>query len=155
MKKLARVFLAISIFLIGAALIPFVGLPQDGFRWQLFADVYNPMVLEINYDTGAPGSFFTLNGGNFPPNDTIAVQVNGTLLGTVSTDSSGDLVFLIDSDSAPAGLYIVTTSVLNGPQANFLLDPAAPTRAQEGEGPIFVLPANLPAQATFLPVMHK
>jgi hypothetical protein len=32
MKKLTRIFVAVSIFLIGAALIPFVGLPQDGFR---------------------------------------------------------------------------------------------------------------------------
>jgi hypothetical protein len=155
MKKLTRIFVAVSIFLIGAALIPFVGLPQDGFRWQLFADVYNPMAMEINYDEGSPGSFFTVNGVNFPPDDLIGIQVNGTLLGTVSTDHDGDLVFLIDSGLAPAGLYIVTTSVLNGSQASFRLDPAAPARAQEDEGTIFVLSADLPAGAIYLPVMHK
>jgi hypothetical protein len=167
MRKLSRIVLAISIFLIGAALIPFVGLPQDGFRWQLFADVYNPMILEINYGEGSPGSFFTVNGSNFPPDEPIAIYVNGGLLGTVNTDGSGDplgtmninspgdLTFILDSGPAPAGYYIITTSVLNGPQANFRLDPSAPLRTQEGEGTVFVLPEDLPAWAIHLPVMHK
>jgi hypothetical protein len=41
-------------------------------------------VLDINYATGAPGSYFTLNGNNFPANDTAIVSVNGVELGTVS-----------------------------------------------------------------------
>lgn len=167
MRKLSRIVLAISIFLIGAALIPFVGLPQQGFRWQLFADVYNPMTLEINYGEGSPGSFFSVNGSNFPPDDTVAIYVNGELLGTVNTDgggsslgttnidSPGDLAFIIDSGSAPSGLYILTTSILDGPQVNFRLDPAAPSRVQEGDGTIFVLPGDLPSQAIHLPLMHK
>jgi hypothetical protein len=155
MKKLSRVAVAISIFIIGAALIPFVGLPQTGFNWQRFADVYQPMTLDVNFDTGSPGSFFTVHGNNFPPDDAVTILVNGVVLGLVTTDSSGDLTFIIDSGTASPGLYIITTNIIDGPQAIFHLDPADPSRSQEGEGTLFVLPADLASQAIFLPVMHK
>jgi hypothetical protein len=154
-KKILTILFTISVFLVGAALIPFVGLPQEGFSWQRFADVYNPMSLVINYETGSPGSFFTINGSNFPEEEMVTIFANGVDLGMVETDSDGNLFFLINSGAADPGLYIVTTGVPGGSQALFQLDPAAPLRAQDGTGPILLLQADVPSLSIHLPVMHK
>jgi len=45
--------------------------------------------LVINYCSGAPGSFFTIDGSDFPPDSTATIAVNGNMLGTIHTDSSG------------------------------------------------------------------
>lgn len=40
MKKIARLIFALMVLLSGAALIPAIGLPEQGFNWQLYANVY-------------------------------------------------------------------------------------------------------------------
>jgi hypothetical protein len=155
MKKLLVVLFAISVFIVGAALIPFVGLPQEGFSWQRFADVYTPMSLGINYENGSPGSFFTVTGNNFPQDSTVTILANGEALGPVATDNDGDLFFIVDSGLAGPGFYIITTSVLGGPQTNFVLDLTAPLRPQEDTGTILVLPADIASQSIHLPVINK
>lgn len=155
MKKLLTILFTISVFMVGAALIPFVGLPQDGFSWQRFADVYNPMTLVVNYDTGSPGSFFTVTGSNFPEEEMITIFANGEPIGVVESDSDGNLLFLIDSGSAGSGLYIVTTGIPGGSQASFWLDLAAPLRAQEDTGSVLVLPTDIATLPIHLPVMNK
>lgn len=42
--------------------------------------------LVINYKIGKPGSFFTIEGANFPANSTTTIIINGYTLGTVPTD---------------------------------------------------------------------
>lgn len=155
MKNKLRILIASGIFLVGAALIPFVGLPQDGFSWQRYADAYLPLVLEINYDTGSPGSFFTVNGSNFSQDDTVSILANGTLIGTVNADINGDLVFLISTTDADTGFYIISTNIIDGPQVSFRLSDDAPLRLQEGEGPIFPLPAGIAYQRIHLPFINK
>ena len=67
MKYITRIAIALSVLISGLALVPFMGLPTQGFNWQRYAGVYNPATLQVNHDTGAPGSFFTVFGGISPP----------------------------------------------------------------------------------------
>jgi len=50
------------------------------------------MLLEINHTSGMPGSFFTITGFNYLPDDMVAIQINGVVLGSVASDSSGGFV---------------------------------------------------------------
>ena len=105
---------------------------------------YDPSAaLDINYDAGAPGSFFTLSGRNFPANATAAISVNGTALGTVPTDGSGSLSFLLSTSNADEGTYFVTAAVNPSASVRFTLSADKLTRAQEGSGTDFEVPAGI------------
>jgi Right handed beta helix region len=99
--------------------------------------------LTINYASGGPGSFFTLEGANFPAGDVAAVTANGHMLGTVPTDSDGDLIFLLNTDQADPGHYFVTATVNPSSSVRFVLEPDKPLRSQEGQGMILNVPGGL------------
>ena len=40
MKKIAGLIFALLVLLSGATLVPAMGLPSQGFSWQLYANVY-------------------------------------------------------------------------------------------------------------------
>lgn len=154
MKNYSRLMIAVGIFIVGAALIPFVGLPKDGFSWQRFADAYLPMQLEINCKVGRQGSLFSVNGFNFPVEQTINILINGTLIGSTMTDNNGELMFLMDSSGADTGFYTLTTSVVDGPHVSFRITDDAPLC--EGAGtPIFVIPSGTALQLIHLPFVNK
>ena len=155
MKQIVRLLLATVIFLSGAALIPLVGLPSEGFRWQAYADAYQPLLVEINFDSGMPGSFFTFSGFNFPPSTEETILVNGTVLGTVTTDSLGSFVFLINTAGAEQGYYFVTTGEAGSPTARFWLHNDQPEHPQEGDGIIFSLPPDVAVTLETLPLISK
>ncbi|HEX6304232.1 MAG TPA: hypothetical protein VFZ76_08590 [Anaerolineales bacterium] len=156
MKKYARILIAIAIFLSGVALVPFVDLPEEGFSWQRFANVYKPGTLQINYQSGSPGSIFTITGLDFPPNAAANVSVNGHFLGTVPTDNNGALLFLIDSSGAEPGKYFVSVSAMDeSDTVDFFLTSAAPLRSQEDEGPLFVLPEDIAMIVLYLPLIFR
>jgi photosystem II stability/assembly factor-like uncharacterized protein len=102
-----------------------------------------PATLTINYESGAPGSYFTITGGNFSPNNTATITINGHTLGSIPTDAQGSLTFWLNTTGAEIGAYLVTASV--NPSANrwFNLDTAAPVRPQEGTGTTFMVPAGI------------
>ena len=113
--------------------------------------------LEINYASGATGSFFTIYGVRFPANSTAVVGVNGQALGNVSADSQGELQFLLDTQNAGQGRYIVSASSpgVDPGVASFTLDPAAGLRSQEGSGTIFQVPAGIAfGEVQFLPGVY-
>jgi hypothetical protein len=142
-KNIPRILIALAIFLSGAALVPFVGLPQSGFTWQRYADAYNPTGVEINHNTGKPGSIFTLTGHNFAPNSTATIRVNGNVLGTLPTDGTGGFIFLINSTGADPGIYLVDAVVNTTVRTSFVLDPNQPLHAQDGQGAVFNLPPGI------------
>lgn len=142
-KNLPRILIALLIFLAGAALIPFVGLPAQGYSWQQYANAYVPVELQVNYHTGQPGSFFTITGQGFTPDSTAAVVVNGQNLGTVNTDSDGELIFVIDSSGAEEGYYFVTVTAGGSATVSFRLVADAPDRPKEDEVTVFSLPADI------------
>jgi hypothetical protein len=45
MKKIARLIFALLVLLSGTTLVPAMGLPDQGFNWQLYANVYNTIQL--------------------------------------------------------------------------------------------------------------
>lgn len=115
-----------------------------------------PATLTINYDDGAPGSYFTLTGSGFPPNDTATIMLNGRVLGTIPTTADGSFTFLLNSSDAEEGAYMVTATV--NPSANrwFTLEATAPTRPQEGSGTIFAVPAGIAFdEFVYLPITIK
>jgi hypothetical protein len=155
-KNIPRLLIALAIFLSGAALVPFVGLPQVGFTWQRYADAYNPTGIEIDHSSGQPGSFFTLMGHNFSPNSTATIRVNGRVLGTLTTDATGGFTFQIDSTGADPGIYLVDASVNVNTRTSFVLDPNQPLHAQAGQGTIFNLPAGIAfTKQVILPILMR
>ena len=112
--------------------------------------------LDINYDAGAPGSFFTLSGRNFPANDIAAISVNGTALGTVSTDGSGSFSFLLSTSSAGEGTYFATAAINPSATVRFILSADELTRAQEGSGTVFEVPAGISyTESVYLPFVMR
>ena len=105
---------------------------------------------------GAPGSFFTAAGTGFPPNITATVTINSVALGTVPTDGNGDLSFILSTANTDEGAYVVTASVNPTASARFILDADDPVRPQEGEGPIFEVPAGVAfTEFVFLPIIMR
>jgi hypothetical protein len=122
---------------------------------KLVLSVCSP-TLAINYSSGRPGSFFTLTGSGFPHDDTATIIVNGlTLTDTLSVDSSGGFVFLLDTSQADAGYYSVTALVNPSAMTSFALDPNLPLRPQEGSGPILDVPSGIAWKALYVPLILR
>ncbi len=122
---------------------------------KLVLSVVSPL-LTINYSSGQPGSFFTLTGSGFPPNDTATIAVNGVVLtSTLAVDGSGEFVFLLDTGQADNGYYAVTAMVNPSAMTSFILDPNSPLRLQEGSGPIFSVPSGIAWKAIYLPLILR
>jgi predicted outer membrane repeat protein len=112
--------------------------------------------IDINYDSGAPGSFFTLSGSHFPPNDIATISVNGTALGTIPTDVSGNFSFLLSTTNADEGTYFITASVNPSATVQFILSSDKPTWPQEGSGTVIELPAGIAyTESIFLPMIMR
>ncbi|RMH81541.1 MAG: hypothetical protein D6681_18050 [Calditrichaeota bacterium] len=113
--------------------------------------------LAVNYDTGAPGSFFTVSGSNFPAGQYATVMLNGQVLtNTLAIDTSGNFTLILDTQSADTGFYLVSASTNLGRTVQFTLDSTAPLRAQEGSGLMLDVPAGVAfTNQVFLPVMVK
>jgi hypothetical protein len=67
--------------------------------------------LAINYATGAPGSYFTITGSDFPQDGSVPIAINDHQLGTTQADESGSFTLLLTTDNADAGQYVVTLGV--------------------------------------------
>jgi len=112
--------------------------------------------LAINYSSGAPGSYFTITGINFPPDDTASIAINGNILGPVPTDSSGGLIFsLKTSPTAGEGLYRVTASVPPSAMTQFTLDAEDDVHPQVGSETVFDVPDGIAYHVVYLPLIVK
>jgi hypothetical protein len=111
--------------------------------------------LTINYAGGRPGSYFTLEGANFPIDSTATITVNGSTLGTVRTDASGDLVFLLNTEQADEGKYIATATINPSSSARFVLDSSHLLHQQEGEGTVFNVPGGLTTHSVYVPLILR
>ena len=151
MKNIYRIVLAFVVFLSGVALIPVMGLPAAGFNWQRFAGAYVPTMLEVNHASGQPGSFFTITGANYPSNTALEVHANGILLGSIQSDSGGNLIFVINSAGAELGYYTVVVGQVNDVSTRFALKSEDPLWAQDVAAPVLQLPSNSANHLIFLP----
>jgi hypothetical protein len=147
---------ALAILLSAMALVPYVALPSQRIEWQLFADAYEPQ-LGIDSTIGAPGSFFTVTGTNYPANSQVTVIINGFALGTVTSDGSGGFTFQIDTTAAGEGNYVVTATANPSATAtvSFVLDSAEPVVGTMDAGlPQIVIPAGIPfTEIIYLPLI--
>ncbi|MCI0397438.1 MAG: calcium-binding protein [Chloroflexi bacterium] len=120
---------------------------------DIFIRTRPPISLTLNYPSGAPGSFFTLTGGNFPFSATATIAVNGVPLGSLPTDGSGAFTALLNTAGATPGLYRVAATVLPSREiATLALDPNGVVHPQEGNGPIFLVP---PFTFVYLPAIFS
>jgi hypothetical protein len=112
--------------------------------------------LTINYQTGAVGSYFTLTGTGFPPHETAALTVNGTVLGSTLTDLYGGFSLILSTANADEGAYFVTASVNPVATVSFMINAADPVRSQEGTASIFAVPVGIAFdQFIYLPMIIK
>lgn len=155
MKYITRIALTLGVFLIGVGLIPVMGLPTQGFNWQRYAGVYNPATLQVNHTVGAPGSFFTVFGGNFSPNSQVSVFANGVLMGEVQSDDAGELMFLINSSGADLGYYMIEAIGNEGAATLIIISEDAPVWLPENEAIVFNLPVGIAQQLLFMPLINK
>jgi hypothetical protein len=116
----------------------------------------DPLLL-INYNEGAPESYFTLTGIDFPVSTEATIRINGHVLGIVQSDMTGGLVFLLSTDLAGEGVYFVEAAASGKKAAvSFRLNNNAPLRPQEGVGPIFPVPAGIAFDSfMLLPVVWR
>lgn len=111
-----------------------------------------PPTLALNYTSGAPGSYFTVTGSQFPPNSATTIAINGTTVGTIPTDASGGLIFLLETSSTTdEGYYGVTTSTPSSTRTHFTLDQEDAVRPQEGTGTVFMVPDGIANRVLYLP----
>lgn len=158
MVKIGRILIALAILLSGVAMIPYIELPTGQLGWELYAGVYDAS-LTSNYDTGRQGSFFTFTGMNFPPNSLTTITAAGPaeqggveVLGSVMAGSDGSFVFLLDTDWADPGVYVLNATVDANAAASDSIEitPNAPLRPAEGAGQIFYLGGQI-----YLPAVIK
>ncbi|MFZ0547700.1 MAG: hypothetical protein WAM60_19795 [Candidatus Promineifilaceae bacterium] len=122
-------------------------LVSDDFNGRVdvfIRDRMPPVNMSINYQSGSPGSYFTISGTHFQPDSIVSLVVNGVELGTVPSDAAGNFTALLATESADAGGYVLraATGTLNGSVA-FMLDPNSAERIQETDGTIFNIPAGI------------
>lgn len=129
------------------------GFPDSAGRWDAFVARSNPQ-LQINYSSGAPGSYFTITGSGFTPNGTAFVVVNGRLLDQLPVDSNGTISFTLATTEAAQGFYHLRVSVNPAAGIQFRLSPNEPVRQREGEAPVIEVPDGL-ASVTYLPLMLR
>lgn len=152
MNNLPRILIALLVLLSGLALIPFVGLPEEPFNWQQFAGVYTEPGLAIDHTEGAPGSFFTVTGFNYPPEEDFDVLVNGVKIGEVTSGPAGGFTFQIDTTGADPGTYDVK---VGAPSVRFWLVFGAPTWPPQGDGLVFSLPAGIDLHFIYFPLVFR
>lgn len=122
---------------------------------RLAQDTKTP-TLTSNFAVGAPGSYFTLQATDFPPNAEAKIQVNGRQIGTAKTDADGVLQVELETTGLAAGVYAVTVQV--NPTASYVLNIAdnAPLRARTNSGPLLVVPSDISSNASlYLPAVIR
>jgi len=119
---------------------------------------YQPQ-LTISNDTGAPGSYFRLDGVDFPPDSVVQLAVNGTSLqlepwsSFTQTISSGYApIVLVTAHNIPSGSYEVVVSAASASgsvsaSTAFTIDPNADYHWESLNNSIeFFVPADLSAE---------
>jgi hypothetical protein len=114
-------------------------------------------VLIIDYPAGQSGSYFTFQGTHLPTDSPATVMVNGNVLGTVPTDSLGNVSFLLNTEQADVGYYNVTVTAAEvSAVVQFVLDPDEELHLQEGSGTIFAVPEGIAyTDLVYLPFVSK
>jgi hypothetical protein len=136
-------------------LLRFPDFPDPATKWNFF--VQNPS-LTLNYTDGAPGSYLTANGVNFPANSTAHISVNEHELGTVTTGASGEFTVILNTLGADEGYYMVKATANPVAITWFSLNADKPVRPPEGTGTfviIMVPPGIAYTSLVYLPMLMR
>lgn len=98
--------------------------------------------LWVNYNSGAPGSVFHVQGEELPASTTLSVRVNNRVVGQVTTSQAGILSFELETANAEPGDYFIQLDSLQ-PGVVLSLDDDLPTREPEGIAPSFSIPQGI------------
>ena len=128
--------------------------PDLAGRWDAFAAAPAPE-LEINYDSGAPGSYLNVTGSGFPPDSTASIVANDHLLGQVTVDGSGLVAFTLTTDEADEGTYHLRVTVNPSGGLAFVLDADEPEYPREGEYDEVNVPEGLASYQVYLPLVLR
>lgn len=165
MSTWKRLLLALGVALSGLLLVPYVALPNESFSWRLFVGAYGAVpAMGVNYTSGAPGSYFTVSGYNFPPNQPVTIAANERVLGSTTAAADGSFSVIIDTTGADVGTYLVTgdsagislEQISGDAVTRFELRNGAPLRPRQSTTlPLFLLPPGLAQQQVFLPLIRR
>lgn len=162
MNRLQRLIIASVIVLSGLALIPYVALSNEEFRWQRFAGVYDGEAeVSCNYANGKAGSFFTCVVLNFPANATVTISVQTWqgrwhVIGTGTTSDTGTFNFIIQTDDDLIdGAYGIKAETNPSVETTLTILSSAPLREKEGSSPVLIIPASAGGGETFLPLIRR
>jgi hypothetical protein len=112
MQSKYRFGFALVTMLCGLLLVPFVALPKESFRWQAFVGAYGSEVgVGVNFEDGAPGSYFLISGFGFEPGANLTLRANGYVFGTAEADANGEFRLLISTRIAGVGRYVISVEV--------------------------------------------
>ena len=128
--------------------------PDEAGRWDSFAAAPAPD-LEIDYTSGAPGSYFNVTGSGFPPDGTASIVANDHLLGQLPVDSSGQISFTLTTDEAAEGTYHLRVAVNPSGGLAFVLNENEPARPQVGSLPLVQVPDGLITSHLYLPLVLR
>ena len=109
-ENITQLVLTLMILLAGGVMVAFVDIPAEAISWELLAGAYEPS-LDVDEDSGAPGSIFAFTGIGYPPNSQAVVYVNGRPVGSLMTDAGGMATFTLNTTGAAEGEYNVTLEV--------------------------------------------
>lgn len=115
----------------------FTGLAGGTFQYAV-----RPELL-TNHTSGAPGSYFTLIGNDFPATSEAAVNVNGRNLGSITTNEDGMFMLILSTAAADEGNYSVTISVNPSATVALVLDASEPSWPQEGTSVVIEIPGGI------------
>jgi hypothetical protein len=101
--------------------------------------------------SGAPGSYFLLQGAHFPPNSSVTLLVNGIALPTFMTDGQGNFILIIlTTPQSTPGTYAFTTAQALGVSATMTIAQDGEYRDATGLNGI-----TLPTAALYLPIICR
>lgn len=90
--------------------------------------------IDVNFNAAAPGSYLTVRGDGFTPNQQVPIELNGTLVSSAQADGNGEVVLILNTRGASQGDYLISAPVAGstpGTAAGYNLDSAQPKRSKE------------------------
>lgn len=123
---------------------------------KMILNISSPLTMTINYQNGAPGSYFNVSGEGFPPNQIGNITVNSTNLATVTVNDRGTFTFTLNTADAGIGNYSVMVSVNPSATVEFTLSDESPLRVREGNYIVYDVPAGIAiTDYIFLPLITR
>lgn len=91
-KRVLVAVLLVAVTTVGASFVAGPAQAQSA-SCNLPAQYQGSATFSANVTTAAPGSTIVYTGTGWPPNSTVTISINGTVVGSAQTDASGKFTF--------------------------------------------------------------